>query len=115
MTLWNIIRDFFVVYVFGGCDSSRVFHEGNFLGYVGNSAMSEEDYLSSSALMIKIDNAVTNINISDNGTSTMVNDFYISFADWLSTTATIITLCLLVFVLYLLVRWIFRQFSNIGR
>ena len=75
--LWNIIRDWFVQYIFGGVDS---------LGTTYNLPIGEH-----------LDNfdTITTLNIG--------------LGDWLSTTATIITLVLLIIMLLSLVRFVIRQ------
>lgn len=89
--LWNIIRNWFVVYVFGG------------------------HYLFSDTWIEKKSNFI--ISADSNGSVGVVNilttENYmimdnISLGDWLSTTATILVLCAMCFFLFLVVRWLFR-------
>lgn len=91
MTLWDIIRDFFVNNIFGGYNSSgnRIYQsmgKSNGLAYYAHE-----------------------VNIIQFG------DYSVNLADWLSTTATIITLILLVAFLYLVVKYIFKVFSGLFR
>ena len=107
MTLWNIIRDFFVQYIFGGTDSLNVGYS-SFVGYLftasGNAGNQLPNY----------DNATTDLFFVNIGNQAISNDLeyqgimYMSIGDWLSTTFTIITLIAICFFLFLVVRWLFR-------
>ena len=95
MTLWNIIRDFFVQYIFGGTTSKEVAYASSF-GSVLNEGNPE---LPNNTQVFIPFNAFYDDNTPITG---------MSFADWLSTIATIITLCAICFFLFLFVRWLFR-------
>lgn len=98
MTLWNIIRDFFVQYIFGGTDSQY-----NYYGsLIGSGASQGIDYYQFSSFDLYVP-----IGHSLNADQDAFID-YLSFGDWLSTTFTIITLIALCFFLFLVVRWLFR-------
>ena len=91
--LFDIIRDFFVEHVFGGYKSSGgavycKLGSGRFLGTPSNSVYSID-------LPIDIGNSNA-----------------LCLGDWLSTTATIITLVGIVVCAFLFIRWIFKVCSN---
>lgn len=88
MTLWNLIRNFFVEHVFGGFTVVN----GTVRPISGN--------------MVYYDNGII-----DSRSYFLSNG--ISLGDWLSTTFTIITLVLLVMFLYIFVKWIFKLFSGL--
>lgn len=98
MTLWNIIRDFFVQYIFGGVDSNEVLYSfvcGKTIGFKGG--VYEEEYLTGFN-----DLYAFSYTTGDGYT------YYLGMSDWLSTTATIITLCAICVFLFFFVRWLFR-------
>lgn len=106
MSLWDIIRNFFVQYIFGGTDSNGDLF-GFFLGRlgsltgVGNFNFFEEY---SNSFMLKLENLG-----AISGSSSEINNIeYMAFGDYLSTTATIITLIILFIVVCLGIRWLFR-------
>lgn len=100
--LWNIIRDFFVQYVFGGIDSYGEFYNV----HLGTLVVDAYDY----PIVNGNDYFVSISGYSGLNDSVVLG---ISFSDWLSTTATIITLCLLVAFLFLVVRWLFKLVSGL--
>lgn len=109
MTLWNIIRDWFVNNVFGGKPSTGniVDHNciGNILYKYGDNVESHKGFTT---------NLIFNISqVNENGSSVVIGDGYLTLADWLSTTATIIVLCAMCFFLFLVVRWLFRLTSGL--
>lgn len=105
MTIWNCIRDWFVHYVFGGFDSVGTSYGSNSIGkfYSLDGGVSTE-YIFTNTFFVSIGGWSEDIEASN---------LLLSFGDWLSTTATIITLCLLVFMLYLFARWIFKQVAGL--
>lgn len=107
MTLWNLIRDFFVEHIFGGCTSSDVWFENNFIGQL-NDANLNGARATTTTYMFPV--SPTLIDADDNVFSYTQ---YIGLGDWLSTTFTIITLILLVIFLYIFVKWIFKLFSGL--
>lgn len=114
--LLTIIRDFFVHFVFGGLDSTgRDFGTplwiSGALVYPGETMQSDSEYISA---------GITNTGVASN-----MFDFgnwgtfeYVNLADWLSSTATIITLCLLLFAVFLAIKFLFKlvagSFLKIG-
>ena len=97
MMLWDIIRDFFVQYVFGGIDSNEHFYETMFgFGHGFNDGAEEIEY--TNAIFVKLDNFL----------STDFDGVSVNIGDYLSTTFTIITLVIMFIVMCLLVRWCFR-------
>lgn len=99
MTLWNIIRDFFVQYFFGGFDSQgREFGSSLGAGFLDDAQginPMDTNYFAFKFSNIWEDNSGVNV-------------VYYSLGDWLSTTMTIITLIALSFFLFLVVRWLFK-------
>lgn len=115
MTLWNIIRDFFVMYLFGGHNSSGEFIGGNFLGSVTSVPSGADGSFggptSTTEFWLHLPNTFDEINGSFAG-----NDIvFITMADYLSTTATIIVMVLLCFLLVKLAIWIFKLGANLIR
>lgn len=103
MTLWNLIRDFFVQNIFGGWLSNNTKVNPNFVGYIrAENSSATAGY-----------SADTYVHVGDilNSNGSVVS--YITLGDWLSTTFTIITLVLLVFFLYIFVKWIFKLFAGL--
>ena len=104
MLIWDIIRDWFVQFIFGGIDSNG----DVFSGIVGSQYVSEpgigqlpgfEGY-----------EAIYGEEFYFN-----IGNYQISIADWLSTTATIITLVAMVVFFYLIIRYLFRLTSGLIR
>lgn len=106
MTLWNLIRDFFVINIFGGYASNNDIY-GNRLGLVYGSQSLESEFFDTSDPLFKISDV--------NWRSDINESMYISMGDWLSTTFTIITLVLLTIFLIIFVKWIFKLFSGLLR
>ena len=87
MTLWNIIRDWFVVHVWGGVDSSNTLYNTNMINGTSNTS----------------DNLFT------------IGNLNISVGDWLSTTCTILVLGAMCLFLFIVVRYLFRLCSGLIR
>lgn len=108
MMLWDIIRDFFVQYVFGGMTSDF----RSFAGYVGNVTSIENGDVSLTT---------DTLALPMGGFEAMNSELfgYIYLGDWLSTTATIFVLVLLCVCAGLFVRWMFKWIggclSRLGR
>lgn len=98
MSLWNIIRDFFVCNIFGGTPSSGI-PAPTQLGSVYYSDFDFEN-LSLNDVVLNMGNLVDG------------SPWGLSIADYLSTTFTIITFLLLFIVACLFVRWCFRVFKG---
>lgn len=106
MTLWNIIRDFFVEFIFGGYNSEGIDFNNNVFGHFFYSENGRlNDFGIANSPIIKMDNLVN----EDTG----LNTTYLMLGDWLSTTATIITLIGICILLWCFVRWLFRLTSNL--
>lgn len=102
MLIWDIIRDWFVVNIWGGTTSEaydyyayvgRVFIDGN-----GSEIKNTHD------LMVPVKLFDINYGVEVN---------YISLGDWLSTISTIIILVAVCVGLYLLTRYFFRMFAGL--
>ena len=106
MTLWNIIRDWFVQYVWGGVSSQGDYFSTNIIGTVFNFENQSAESVNTYDYFIKLNgfNHVSDSTID-----------YISFGDWLSTTSTIIVLVLMCVFLFLVVRYLFRLTSGLIR
>ena len=85
MTLWNIIRDWFVVYIWGGVSSEGTSYATNVVG--------------------------TNLNSSD--FTLEIGSLTLNLGDWLSTTSTILCLALLVYAVILFLIWLFKFVSGL--
>lgn len=105
--LWDVIRDFFVQYVFGGMTSDL----RSFAGYVGNVTS-----IDNGDVLLTTDSLALPMGGFDAMNSELFG--YIYLGDWLSTTATIITLCLLLFAVFLGIKFLFKlvagSFLKIG-
>lgn len=102
--IWNLIRDFYVQYIFGGVDSSRSVFEGFFIGGLYNKENPNYYELDTSNFYIPL-----------NGYES-IDEFsidYISFGDWLSTTATIITMIAFVIGIIAFMVWLFKLVGNL--
>lgn len=99
MSLWDIIRNFFVQHIFGGTDTDLI-SWGGFIGNLYNKNTNDGIEGYAYDLSFKLNNSYVQY-FND-------ADLYISIGDWLSTTFTIITLIALCFFLFLVVRWLFR-------
>lgn len=109
MTLWNLIRDFFVQHIFGGFSSNGDWYTQNVLGFINNSHVDSYAVDTGEYQFLKISDMMIY-----SGEDSVINiPQYISLGDWLSTTFTIITLVLLVIFLYIFVKWIFKLFSGL--
>lgn len=95
--IWDFIRDFFVQFIFGGYTSDGMSYSGMFCY---NLIDGDEYGTFDTHALTMVDSDGTNVAIT------------IGWGDWLSTTATIICMCLIVFLLICLVRWIFRVVSS---
>lgn len=110
--LWNIIRDWFVQYIFGGVTSN-----GNYfacsIGHVYdniNGIADADQIASTDVLQVPIGDCL----IDDEYTGYAS---HIAFGDWASTLSTIIVLILICVFLFLCVRYLFKVgaglFSNL--
>ena len=101
VTIWNLLRDFFVEYIFGGTNSN---------GYIRKCRIG--------SLNIFDGSTVTNVNPGSNTDvyfevgSFGGNTYGLNMGDWLSTTATIITLIVFVAILFLFLKWLFKVISG---
>lgn len=98
MTLWNIIRDFFVEFIFGGTLSTGEAVSDNFFG----------------RFLVPTGNNYT-MDTSTNTTWFNVGSHYINFGDWASTLATIVFMILVLVLFYCIARWLFRVASGLIR
>lgn len=114
MTLWNIIRDFFVHYVFGGLSSDGRFFGSN----VGFAAFWDSEGAAGSQEGISTEFFGLPIGNTYYYDFDYVRSTYLSMGDWLSTTATIIVLVGLFIAITLLIislfKWIVRLVSLRG-
>lgn len=116
MLLWDIIRDWFVQFVFGGNTSSGEEFGGS-IGYgwlnSGDANIEGDPLFSSGRLGVVLsgfsDSYTGYVDEANHVTS---GDLVLSLGDWLSTTATIITLIALCLFLFLAVKWVFNVFRN---
>lgn len=108
MTLWNIIRDWFVEYVWGGVLSNGIHVNSNIIGNITayENGTVDDTFLASTSeggfVILHM------VGYSEKGG-------FISLGDWLSTTSTIIVLVLMCAFLFLVVRYLFRLTSGLIR
>lgn len=100
MTLWNIIRDFFVEHVFGGINSANRY----FNGVVGAFIRSDNNTAQVGS--------ITNVFVPISARGSSYEYVAMDIGDWLSTTATIATLIIILVVIACFIRWIFKVCSN---
>lgn len=108
--LWDLIRDWFVQYIWGGCTSNGNFY-GGFLGYLGYDTgdVIGEDAFSTNNFTINVGGAYFS------GEGDILNARYMNIGDWLSTTSTIIVLVALVIFFFFIIRYLFRLTSGLIR
>lgn len=97
--LWNLIRDFFVMHVFGGWDS-KGFGYYALVGWYDSGELT--DYYTTD---------ITAVNIPDQYGETLK----INLGDWLSTTATAISIIIIVVLCCLFVYKIIRLIGGLIR
>lgn len=104
MMLWDLIRDFYVMYIFGGYSSDLV----NYHGYLGHFYDSSSDYLLE-------DNYTNAVYFNFKGYSSVEGVYfdYYSLGDYLSTIATIITLIVILLVCFHIIKKCFNVFTRI--
>lgn len=104
MTLWNLIRDFFVEHIFGGTLSNGTRIVDNVVGTMPSYDLQGnwDDEIIANTFDVQL------FKYESAGYT-----YYLTFGDWLSTTFTIITLILLIIFLYIFVKWIFKLFSGL--
>ena len=103
MQLWNLIRDFYVQYIFGGWTSRSVAVSNGYLGYMRG--------VDSSAGTGNTSNTYVPVGTLINQHGNIVT--HITMGDWLSTTFTIITLIVFVCILFIFLRWLFKVVSGL--
>lgn len=101
MLLWDIIRDWFVQYVFGGFTSVGQPYGGRLGQFMlsGGNATSYRCY-----------NIYFPINMITSSNEQVIG---VSVGDWLSTTATLIVMISVCVALWFLVRYFFRMFAGL--
>lgn len=102
--LWDIIRDFIVQNITGGSLSDGTIISGGYLGHISVYDINNE----------LVDSGVyqtTEYDVLKIGSSSDASVF-INYADWLATTFTIISMCLIVVFAIWLVRWVFKAVSS---
>lgn len=102
VALWNIIRDFFVQYIFGGVTSANVKYDTFF----GRFFDTDNSFYNVTNLFVPIGE----MKDSNHATTTLK---YMAVGDWLSTTFTIITLVIFIVILFLLLKWLFKTISGL--
>ena len=108
MLLFDIIRDWFVQYIWGGVLSDGETTFSCCIGMLNNDSINPD--------VAFTDSTYISIGHGINGSSDSFYD-YIALGDWLSTTSTIIVLVLMCVFLFLCVRYLFKVgaglFSNL--
>lgn len=123
--LWDVIRDFFVQYVFGG-----TFKVGKVLYYrdaFGGTIFGADGQLLSGSPNLTTESMTFGYLIPVGGQGVFFDNYdgkyfrlvantegaFMSLGDWLSNTATIITLCLLFFAAVKFVIWLTKYFAGV--
>ena len=96
MFIWDLIRDFLVQYIFGGYNSQGVSYSCS-VGFDAQEGTSFGTEYTLVPLTFQSDDGLT---------------LHLCIGDWLSTTTTIIIMCLIVVLFCLLVRWIFKTVTS---
>lgn len=102
MLIWDIIRDWFVMNIWGGYTSAGVLyncHVGNLQTYINGE--NDDGWLGS------LNDILFHVGKFGN------TDIVMSLSDWLSTTSTIIVLVAVCVGLFFLVRYFFRMFAGL--
>lgn len=100
MMIWDIIRDWFVMNIWGGLASNYQSY-GGFVGLFYNSSQGTDTGLTNDTFVpVKV---IASQSVRD----------YISLGDWLSTTSTIIILIAVSVGLFYLTRYFFRMFAGL--
>lgn len=102
--LWDLIRDFFVQHVFGGCNSDGTYYNAT----LGNLVNSDDDWAGS---VTELRYKVGQFLLPDK----TVIPTYMSLGDWLSTTATIISITIIVVLCCLFVYKIIKLIGGLIR
>ena len=105
MVLWDIIRDWFVVYVWGGYTSTGTYY-GLSIGKAYSTSGGNQwglDLNSIKALDVSLDNRFVSIN------------GHYGLSDYLSTLSTLLVFGLMCFALYLIIRYMFRLTAGLIR
>lgn len=110
MLLFDIIRDWFVMYIWGGWTSTGdnyFTHWGMGYLFFDNEFDSEYGLTGNDINCLKLHDIVYGLG----------GDNYLTYSisDWLSTTSTIIVMILLCVVFGLMVRWLFRLTAGLLR
>lgn len=104
--LWDLIRDFFVMHVFGGNTSQGTIYSAH-LGYFNFIDLSTDEYVGEGNLF------------TSEPLVKMFQDenlkYYGGFGDWLSTTATIISITIIVVLCCLFVYKIIKLIGGLIR
>ena len=102
--LWDVVRDFFVMYIFGGFTSTHDFYGGT----IGSICMVDAgpEYYNGTTGDVFLPLKTFNSDFE------MVGD-YITIGDWLSTTATIISLVIIVYLCCMLIKQIYNICAHV--
>lgn len=106
MLLFDIIRDWFVMYIWGGFTSLGEPFSCS-IGLLRYSDLWEGESSNLNDVSFRISNG-----FNSDGSEFLT---YIGLGDWLSTTSTIIVMILLCVVFGLMVRWLFRLTAGLLR
>lgn len=99
--LWDLIRDFFVIHVFGGYDADGILHSA-LVGWLYNTQADDIiDWYTGDYPVLEVSKYDTT--------------FTLSLGDWLSTTATIISISIIVVLCCLFVYKIIKLIGGLIR
>ena len=94
--LWDIIRDFFVIHIFGGCSSTGDYYEP----FLFKDLFTGDDYYTSTFPFYKV----------DDGGGSIIG---VSFGDYFSLIATIISMVAIVLICCMLIKKIYNMCAHI--
>lgn len=103
--LWDLIRDFFVQHVFGGVDSNGTIYNA-LIGRISYGEYDYDDIINGVDVLLPINGIYYQMDSPLNG---------ISFSDWLSTTATAISITIIVVLCCLFIYKIVRLIGGLIR
>lgn len=96
--IWDYINEFLVQYVFGGYVNGQ-----NYGGVIGTLFYDDGGYMASDGYTTA--SVLVNSGLKD---SADCAPLYMTLGNYLATTATIIIMCLIVFLFVMLVRWVYK-------
>lgn len=102
--LWDLIRDFFVQNIFGGLDSEGFYHSFNIgSGSIYDGENWTSEILTNEGLVYQVQNSADGL------------PYYLTLGDWLSTTASVISITIIVVLCCMFIYKIVRLIGGLIR